>query len=113
MPDRPMALSLPQSLWAGGCHDGGVTVQRKVRLWLGERSRAATTHTNLSAVRADGRVLWVAGDETATVERLVADDEHDPADYADETSFRLADLVPLPAANGDEEADIEGLARSG
>jgi hypothetical protein len=90
-----------------------VAIQRTVRLWLGERSRAATTHTNLSAVRTDGRVLWVAGDETATVERLVADNEHEPRDYAGETSFRLADFVPLPAANGDEEADIEGLARSG
>ncbi|WP_432992472.1 DUF3616 domain-containing protein [Dactylosporangium sp. CA-233914] len=90
-----------------------MTVERTVRLCLGERSRAATTHTNLSAVRGDGRVLWVAGDETATVERLVADDEHEPTRYADETSFRLADLVPLPGADEDEEADIEGLARSG
>ncbi len=32
------------------------------------------THTDLSAVRSDGHVLWVAGDETATVERLAADD---------------------------------------
>ncbi|GAA4249074.1 DUF3616 domain-containing protein [Dactylosporangium darangshiense] len=90
-----------------------MTVERTVRLYLGERSRAATTHTNLSAVRADGPVLWVAGDETATVERLVADDEHEPRRYTDETSFRLADLVPLPGADEDEEADIEGLARSG
>jgi hypothetical protein len=82
-------------------------------LYIGERSRAATTHTNLSAVRADGAVLWVAGDETATVERLVADDPLEPRRYTGETSFRLADLVPLPGADGDEEADIEGLARSG
>jgi hypothetical protein len=82
-------------------------------LYLGERSRAATTHTNLSAVRADGPVLWVAGDETATVERLVADDPGDPRRYDGETSFRLADLVPLPGVDADEEADIEGLARTG
>ncbi|WP_433046393.1 DUF3616 domain-containing protein [Dactylosporangium sp. CS-033363] len=92
---------------------GGVTVERTVRLYLGEHSRAATTHTNLSAVRADGPVLWVAGDETATVERLVADDPAEPREYTGETSFRLADLVPLPGADADEEADIEGLARSG
>jgi hypothetical protein len=90
-----------------------VTVQRTIGLYLGERSRAATTHTNLSAVRAEGRVLWVAGDETATIERLVADDADEPTRYGDETTFRLADLVPLPGADADEEADIEGLARSG
>jgi hypothetical protein len=86
-----------------------VTTQKTVRLYLGERSRAATTHTNLSAVRADGPVLWVAGDETATIERLVAVHGR----FTDETSFRLADLVPLPGVDADEEADIEGLARSG
>ncbi|WP_426504713.1 DUF3616 domain-containing protein [Dactylosporangium sp. McL0621] len=90
-----------------------MTVDQTVRLYLGERSRAATTHTNLSAVRADGPVLWVAGDETATVERLVADDPGDPRRYDGETSFRLADLVPLPGVDADEEADIEGLARTG
>ena len=86
-----------------------MTTQKTVRLYLGERSRAATTHTNLSAVRADGPVLWVAGDETATIERLVAVQGR----FTDETSFRLADLVPLPGVDADEEADIEGLARSG
>ncbi|UAB94076.1 DUF3616 domain-containing protein [Dactylosporangium vinaceum] len=92
------------------CHDERVTTNHTtIRLYLGERSRAATTHTNLSAVRADGRVLWVAGDETATVERLVRDGDS----YTDETTFRLADFVPLPGADADAEADIEGLARSG
>jgi hypothetical protein len=98
---------------SGRCHHRWVTKQKSVRLYLGERSRAATTHTNLSAVRADGRVLWVAGDETATIERLVADIEWEPERYSDETTFRLADFVPLPGADADEEADIEGLARSG
>ena len=90
-----------------------MTVQRTVRLRFGSASRTATTHTNLSAVRSDGRVLWIAGDETATVERLVADDPDQPDEYADQTTFRLADLVTLPGADADEEADIEGLARSG
>jgi hypothetical protein len=90
-----------------------VTTQRTVRLRLGEASRAAATHTNLSAVRTDGRVMWLAGDETATVERLVADDADEPGEYAEEVSFRLADLVDLPGADADEEADIEGIARSG
>ena len=88
-------------------------MERTIRLRFGHASRAAATHTNLSAVRTDGRVAWLAGDETATLERLVADDEKEPTEYGDETTFRLADLVPLPGEDEDEEADIEGLARSG
>jgi hypothetical protein len=90
-----------------------MTLERTVRLRFGDLSRSAATHTNLSAVRVDGRVLWIAGDETATVERLVADDPHRPTEYADERTFRLADFVDLPGADADEEADIEGLGRTG
>jgi hypothetical protein len=90
-----------------------MTVERTVLLRFESASRAALTHTNLSAVRSDGQVLWVAGDETATVERLVADDEHAPGEYAGQVTFRLADLVELPGVDADEEADVEGLARSG
>jgi hypothetical protein len=92
----------------------GVTVERMVQLQFEAPARMAGTHTNLSAVRSDGAVLWVAGDETATVERLIADDPDEPHRYGQQTSFRLADFVPLPAAGDDaEEADIEGLARQG
>ena len=42
-------------------------VERQVALRFGLESREAGTHTNLSAVRQDGRCLWVAGDETATI----------------------------------------------
>ena len=90
-----------------------MTLVRTVRLRFGQLSHAAATHTNLSAVRVDGRVLWIAGDETATLERLVADDPSVPGEYADEQTFRLADFVDLPGEDVDEEADIEGLARSG
>lgn len=90
-----------------------MTVERTVRLHFEQSSRLAATHTNLSAIRTDGRVLWVAGDETATVERLVADDADRPAAYDRQTTFRLADLVDLPGEDPDAEADIEGLARSG
>ena len=90
-----------------------MTLVRTVRLRFGDLSRATATHTNLSAVRVDGRVLWIAGDETATVERLVAGEETEPAEYAGQRTFRLADFVDLPGADADEEADIEGLARSG
>ena len=90
-----------------------MTLERTVRLRFGDFSRAAATHTNLSAVRVDGRVLWIAGDETATVERLVADDPDAPTEYADEHTFRLADFIDLPGEDADEEADIEGLVRTG
>jgi hypothetical protein len=90
-----------------------MTVERTVRLRFEQTSRLAATHTNLSAIRTDGPVLWVAGDETATVERMVADDADRPAEYDRQTTFRLADLVHLPGADPDAEADIEGLARSG
>jgi Protein of unknown function (DUF3616) len=93
-----------------------VTVEHTVRLRFGDAARSQGTHTNLSAVRCDGPVLWVAGDESATVERLVADDPDDPHTYGGQVGYRLADLVPLPSAGNeeesDEEADIEGLART-
>src|SRR3954451_10925922 len=70
------------------------------------------SHVNLTAVRADGAHLWVAGDETATLERLVLDTAAAPTRAGRQRSFRLGDLVQLPGpANG--EADIEGIARSG
>ncbi|WP_019633311.1 DUF3616 domain-containing protein [Actinomadura atramentaria] len=88
-------------------------VERRVELRFADDSRAAETHTNLSAVRRDGPCLWVAGDETATVERLtaVADAAGRVTAYAGHRTVRLADLVELPAGP-DEEADIEGLARA-
>src|ERR687889_546436 len=64
----------------------GVSIERTVRLSFSAVARASGTHTNLSAVRSEGPVLWVAGDETATIERLVADDPHRPEVYADQAS---------------------------
>ena len=70
------------------------------------------SHVNLTAVCADGAHLWVAGDETATLERLVLDTAAAPMRAGRQRSFPLGDLVQLPGpANG--EADIEGIARSG
>lgn len=88
-------------------------VERRVELRFAQESREAETHTNLSAVRQDGRCLWVAGDETATIERLTAttDARGHVTGYAGQRTVRLADLVPLPAGP-EEEADIEGLART-
>jgi GNAT superfamily N-acetyltransferase len=90
-----------------------MTVERTVQLQFEDAARTAGTHSNLSAVRSDGAVLWVAGDETATIERLVADDPGEPRRYGRHTGVRLADLVALPGTEDDEEADIEGLARHG
>jgi hypothetical protein len=87
-------------------------VERRVELRFGRESREAETHTNLSAVRQDGACLWVAGDETATIERLTATtDAGRVTSYAGHRTVALADLVDLPAGP-DEEADIEGLART-
>ncbi|MGK5113580.1 GNAT family N-acetyltransferase [Geodermatophilus sp. CPCC 205506] len=93
-----------------------MTAGRTVKLQFQESARRAGTHSNLSAVRSDGVVLWVAGDETATIERLVADAPDKPHRFAGQASFRLADFVQLPVADesdGEDEADIEGLARHG
>lgn len=78
----------------------------QVELRFDLASREAQTHTNLSAVRRDSSGLWVAGDETATIEHLTWSGSL----YDHERTFRLADYVDLPAGP-DDEADIEGLAR--
>lgn len=89
-------------------------VERQVELRFGDESRAAQTHTNLSAIRLDGGCLWAAGDETATIERLsvVSDAAGAVTRFDDHRTFSLADFVELPAGP-DEEADIEGIARDG
>jgi hypothetical protein len=70
------------------------------------------SHDNLTAVRADGEHLWVAGDETATIDRLVLDSATAPTRAGRQRSFRLADLVQLPGPP-EGETDLQGLARSG
>ncbi|MDP9829932.1 DUF3616 domain-containing protein [Kineosporia succinea] len=88
--------------------------ERQVGLVFDAGAREAGTHVNLSGIRADGAHLWVAGDETATLERLtaVAGPDGVLSRYGGHRTVRLADLVDLPAG-ADDEADIEGLARSG
>ncbi len=86
---------------------------RTVRLRFGRLSQAAATHTNLSAVRIDGPVLWIAGDETATLERLVADNPAMPRSAATSAPSGSPTSPSCPAGDADEEADTEGPARSG
>lgn len=83
-------------------------VEFRPELRFAEHAVDADTHVNLSAVRSDGDHLWIAGDETATVELLRAE----PGGYGGHVTFRLADLVALPGAR-DAEVDVEGLARAG
>ncbi len=70
------------------------------------------SHDNLTAARADGEHLWVAGDETAAIDRLVLDSATAPLRAGRQRSFRLADLVQLPGPP-DGESDLRGIARSG
>ncbi|MEV0588726.1 DUF3616 domain-containing protein [Nonomuraea sp. NPDC050310] len=78
----------------------------RVELRFDQSSRESRTHTNLSAILVDETGLWVAGDETATVEHLTWTGTL----FDRQRGFRLADYVDLPAGPEDE-ADIEGLAR--
>ncbi|MGH3886331.1 MAG: DUF3616 domain-containing protein [Pseudonocardiaceae bacterium] len=80
----------------------------QIPLRFAQHAVDAQTHVNLSAVRPDGTFLWIAGDETATVERLTADG----TGYGKHTTFRLADVLTLPGGP-EEEVDVEGLARHG
>ncbi|MFC5996544.1 DUF3616 domain-containing protein [Pseudonocardia hispaniensis] len=80
-------------------------------VFSGEAVRTGN-HVNLSAVRTEGEHLWLAGDETATIERLVLDSPSAPTRAGQQRSFPLADYVDLPGPP-EEEADIEGIARSG
>lgn len=77
----------------------------QVELRFDAGSRDAETHTNLSALRRDRTGVWIAGDETATIEHLMWTGER----FDGQRTFHLADYVELPAGR-DMEADIEGLA---
>ena len=50
------------------------------------------TPVNLTAVCAQGAHLWVAGDETSSLGRLVLDSTTFPTRAGRQRSFRLADL---------------------
>jgi hypothetical protein len=58
----------------------------------------------LSAVERTGNHLWLACDETPTIERLT---QREDGSFAGHRSFALADFVDLP---DEGEVDVEGLA---
>jgi hypothetical protein len=66
-------------------------------------------HKDLSAVARVGQSLFLACDETASVERLVRQEE---GGFGAHTQFTLDGLVDLPAGPGGE-MDIEGLCVDG
>lgn len=84
-------------------------VERRAALRFQESAVEADTHVNLSAIHTHGRYLWIAGDETATVERLTCAEPHQPREYREHRTFPLADLVALPGGPHDE-VDVEGMA---
>lgn len=61
---------------------------------------------SLSAVMQVGRHLWLGCDETATLERLT---ELGDGRWGEHRTFRIADVLDLPAGE-DDEVDVEGLA---
>ncbi|MGQ0575801.1 MAG: DUF3616 domain-containing protein [Pseudonocardia sp.] len=87
-------------------------VAGRVELRFRDETVRLGNHVNLSAVRTEGRHLWLAGDETATIERLTLDSPAAPTVGDDQRSFALDALVDLPGPP-EQEADIEGIARSG
>jgi hypothetical protein len=76
-----------------------------------EFEAASLAHLNLSGAAFTGDWLWVAGDESAGIERLQRLEPigSETLRFGAATSFALADLLDLPGAP-DDEADIEGLA---
>ncbi|HEY9849060.1 MAG TPA: DUF3616 domain-containing protein [Leptolyngbyaceae cyanobacterium] len=58
-----------------------------------------------SIVLTPNNNLWLASDETASIERLSGDE---PGKFDTHQTFKLADFIKLPG-DPDEEIDIEGL----
>lgn len=92
------------------------TVLLKFDLRLNKLRKDKKLSDGLSAVVRIGQTLWVANDESLSLERLSRQDGTDdgPIRYADHQQFSLHDFLRLPAPpseedNKIEEADIEGL----
>jgi hypothetical protein len=73
--------------------------------WEPTRHLDDPLYKDLSAITRTGRSLFVACDETASVERL---QEVEPGLFGEHRHYPLGDLVDLPAGP-DGEMDIEGL----
>jgi hypothetical protein len=71
----------------------------------GDRDADDPPQEDLSAVAVAGDAVWLAGDEGASLERLVRDAD---GSFGARTRFWLRDLVDLPG-DDDEEVDVEGM----
>lgn len=98
-------------------HIGGATLEFDRRLSLLGGRKAL--RQGLSVVARTGDSLWLANDETITIERLTLStgrDKHEPR-FADHRQFALHDYLKLPIPRSDsgeiDEADIEGIDFSG
>ena len=60
------------------------------------RRKAAEIAASISGLVQSGPCLWVASDQTASVERLTADNADRPTSYGDHRSYRLGDFITLP-----------------
>jgi len=87
---------------------------------LNDLAKDKALRDGLSVALQVGSTLWVANDETVSLERLtqLADDGSHACRYGQHTQFLLGDYLALPAPpDGEpakvEEADIEGLAYDG
>lgn len=77
----------------------------QLRLYF-EGGDANATPASLSAVEQIDNALWVAGDESTTIERLTSDDY---ANYKNHVSLDLTRSFDLPGKE-QEEIDLEGIA---
>jgi hypothetical protein len=70
---------------------------------------------SLSTLKGDGRCLWLAGDETVSIERVTLSPSGDA--FGDHVTFPVADFLPLPEGPDDSgvvpEIDLEGIDRHG
>lgn len=78
----------------------------QVELVFEEHDPEEPAHHNLSAAAISGTTLFVAGDETATIEALSFGDGRR---FVGHSCYRLGDWFDLPEG-ADAEMDIEGLA---
>jgi hypothetical protein len=98
---RPVAEAAPTAIVAQFSRSGHDWQEKPKRM-----------RDSISGIVIWDGTLWVASDQTATVERLAADDANLPTTYDNHRSFRLADFVPLPhrsSAKPDQEVDLEGI----
>ncbi len=88
---------------------------RTIPIRFADDDGVAVIAESLSALKGDGRCLWLAGDETVSLERVTLSASRDA--FTDHVSFPVANFLRLPAAADSDgavpEIDIEGIDRHG